>query len=158
MIHPSQIQPGSRVRLHLAIRLADGTVAESSFDDEPLDIVIGAGALVPGLELALYGLRPGQRQTVTLHPEQAFGTHDPEAVGWLPRDRFPADMNLEPGALVGFTGTGDSENPEAEEVAALVIAVEAERIQIDFNHPLAGKPIIFESEILAVEPPGVERE
>ncbi|HSH27347.1 MAG TPA: peptidylprolyl isomerase [Wenzhouxiangella sp.] len=150
MIHPSQIQPGSRVRLHLAIRLADGTVAESSFDDEPLDIVIGDGTLVRGLELALYGMRPGQQQTLTLHPEQAFGAHDPEAVGWLPRDRFPADMKLEPGTLVGFAGaegTGD------EEAAALVIAIEAERVQIDFNHPLAGKAIIFESEILSVEPP-----
>ena len=147
MIHPSQIQPGSRVRLHLAIRLADGTVAESSFGDEPLEIVIGAGTLAPGLELALYGMRPGQRQTLTLHPEQAFGNRDPEAIGWLPRSRFPADMKLEPGALVGFTG------PAGEEVAALVVAAEADRVQIDFNHPLAGKPIIFESEILSVEPP-----
>jgi len=147
MIHPSQIQPGSRVRLHLALRLADGTVAESSFGDEPLEIVIGAGALAPGLELALYGMRPGQRQTLTLHPGQAFGNRDPEAVGWLPRSRFPANMKLEPGALVGFTG------PEGEEVAALVVAAEADRVQMDFNHPLAGKPIIFESEILSVEPP-----
>lgn len=147
MIHPSQIQPGSRVRLHLAIRLADGTVAESTFDDEPLELVIGDGTLVHGLEVALYGLRAGQRQTLTLAPAQAYGERDAEAVGWLPRERFPADMALQPGALVGFVG------PEGEEVAALVIAVEADRVQIDFNHPLAGKPIIFESEILSVEAP-----
>jgi FKBP-type peptidyl-prolyl cis-trans isomerase SlpA len=153
MIHPSQIQPGSRVRLHLAIRLADGTPAVSTFDDEPQELVIGDGALVHGLELALYGMRAGQRQTLTLRPEQAYGPRDPEAVGWLPRERFPAEMQLQPGALVGFAG------PEGEEVAALVIAVEPERVQIDFNHPLAGKPIIFESEILSVEPPaGVPEE
>lgn len=147
MIHPSQIQPGSRVRLHLAIKLTDGTVAESTFNDEPLDIIIGDGTLVQGLEVALYGMRPGHTQSLTLHPSQAFGEHDPAAVGWLPREQFPADMQLVPGALVGFTGTGE------EEVAALVIAVEDDRVQIDFNHPLAGKPIIFESEILSVEPP-----
>lgn len=147
MIHPSQIQPGSRVRLHLAIRLVDGTVAESTFDDAPLDLVIGAGPLVHGLEVALYGLRAGQRQTLTLTPLQAYGERDVEAVGWLPRERFPADMPLRPGALVGFAGS------QGEEVAALVIAVEAERVEIDFNHPLAGKAIIFEAEILSVEAP-----
>lgn len=147
MIHPSQIQPGSRVRLHVAIKLANGTVAESTFDDEPLELVIGDGTLVHGLEVALYGLRAGQRQTLTLAPVQAYGERDAEAVGWLPREQFPAGMILQPGALVGFVG------PEGEEVAALVIAVEAERVQIDFNHPLAGKPIVFESEILCVEPP-----
>lgn len=147
MIHPSQIQPGSRVRLHLAIRLANGTVAESTFGDEPLDLVIGDGTLVHGLEVALYGMRAGQRQTLTLAPAQAYGERDADAVGWLPRAEFPADMSVAPGALVGFTG------PQQEEVAALVLAVEADRVQIDFNHPLAGKPIVFESEILSVEPP-----
>ena len=147
MIHPAQIQPGSRVCLHLALKLADGTVAESTFEGEPLECVIGDGTLVYGLELALYGMRPGQRQTLTLHPDQAYGAHDAEAVGWMPREQFPADMVLQPGTLVGFVGPND------EEVAALVLAVEAERVQIDLNHPLAGKPIIFESEILSVEPP-----
>lgn len=147
MIHPSQIQPGSRVRLHLAIKLANGMVAETTFDDDPLEIVIGDGALVQGLEIALYGMRPGQKQSLTLTPEQAYGKHDPVAVGWIPRDRFPIDMQLQPGALVGFQGD------DGEEVAALVLVVEAEQVQIDFNHPLAGKPIIFESEILSVEPP-----
>jgi FKBP-type peptidyl-prolyl cis-trans isomerase SlpA len=147
VIHSSQIQPGSRVRLHLALKLADGTVAESTFDAEPVELVIGDGTLVHGLEVALYGMRSGQHQTLTLHPDQAYGVRDPEAVGWLPRAQFPADMPLQPGTLVGFVG------PEGEEVAALVLAVEAGRVQIDFNHPLAGKPIIFESEILSVEPP-----
>ncbi|MFN2309890.1 MAG: peptidylprolyl isomerase [Gammaproteobacteria bacterium] len=147
MIHPAQIQPGSRVRLHLSLTLSNGTVAESSFDGAPLELVIGDGSLVHGLELALYGLRAGQRQTLTLHPEQAYGAHDPEALGWLPRAQFPAGMVLQPGALVGFTG------PQGEEVAALVTAVEADRVQIDFNHPLAGKPLVFEVEILAVAPP-----
>jgi FKBP-type peptidyl-prolyl cis-trans isomerase SlpA len=135
------------VRLHVALKLVDGTVAESTFDSEPLQLTIGDGTLVHGLEVALYGMRPGQHQTLTLHPDQAYGARDPEAVGWLPREQFPADMPLQPGTLVGFVG------PQGEEVAALVLAVEAGRVQIDFNHPLAGKPIIFETEILTVEPP-----
>lgn len=147
MIHPSQIQPGSRVRLHLAVRLPDGTVAESTFGDDPLELVIGDGTLIAGLEVALYGMRAGQCQTLTLHPDQAYGRRDPQALGWVPRAQFPADMQLQPGALVGFQG------PDDEEIAVVVTAVEAERVQLDFNHPLAGQPIIFESEILSVEPP-----
>ena len=73
-----------------AVPAADASVlavAESTFDDEPVELVIGDGTLVHGLEVALYGMRAGQRQTLTLAPVQAFGERDPEAVGWLPREQ-----------------------------------------------------------------------
>ena len=68
-----QITVGSRVTLHFALRLSDGWVAESSFDGEPVSFVMGDGTLDKGLELALYGLKTGDRQTLTLMPGQAFG-------------------------------------------------------------------------------------
>ena len=79
------IDVGSTVTLHLALTLEDGTVAESTFDDEPLTFTMGDGTLVRGLELGLYGLRPGDTQRLTLHPEQAFGLRDPDKVHRLPR-------------------------------------------------------------------------
>lgn len=142
-----QIGPGSRVRLHLSLTLADGTVAESTFDQEPLALVIGDGTLIEGLELALYGMRAGERQRLTLHPDQAFGKRDPGKVHWLPRAEFPPDMTLEPGVIIGF------ESAAGEEIPGAVLAVEGDRVQVDFNHPLAGHPVIFECEILDVQPP-----
>ena len=144
---PWQIEHGSRVRMHLSLTLADGTVAESTFGDEPLEFVMGDGTLVEGLELALFGLRAGERQKLTLHPDQTFGARDPAKVHWLPRSEFPADMALEPGLIVGF------ESDQGEELPGAVLAVEGDRVQVDFNHPLAGHPVIFECEILDVQPP-----
>jgi FKBP-type peptidyl-prolyl cis-trans isomerase SlpA len=146
VIHPSQIQPGSRVTLHLSIALTDGMVAESTFGDEPLVFVIGDGTLINNLEIALYGMCAGDKQCLKLLPEQAFGNRDPANVHWLARDQFPADMMLEPGVIVGFS------MPDGEEVPGSVVEAGDSNIKVDFNHPLAGHVIIFECEILDVKP------
>lgn len=142
-----QILGGSRVTLHFALRLADGMVAESSFDGEPVSFVMGDGTLDEGLELALYGLREGERQTLTLMPGQAFGMRDDEAIGILPKGRFPEDMPLERGQIIAFTGA------EGEEIPGAILEVGAENVRVDFNHPLAGREIEFEVQVLSVENP-----
>jgi FKBP-type peptidyl-prolyl cis-trans isomerase SlpA len=147
VIHPSQIQPGSRVRLHVSIALADGTVAETTFDDEPLEFVVGDGTLISNLEVAIYGMRKGDQQRLRLWPEQAFGERDLDNVHVIAREQFPANMTLEPGVIVGFS------MPDGEEVPGSVIEAGDERVKIDFNHPLAGHAIVFECEVLDVEPP-----
>ena len=143
-----QITIGSKVTMHFALRLADGTVVDSSFDNEPISFVVGDGTLDQGLELALIGLRAGDRQTLTLMPGQAFGTRDEAALQWVERDRFPADMKLEEGQIIGFSG-----EREEDDRAGAVIAIEDQRVRMDFNHPLAGREIEFEVEILSVEHP-----
>ena len=141
---PSDIHPGSHVRLHVRLSLAEGTVVEDTFGEEPLAFTVGDGTLAPGLELGLYGLRAGERERLTLHPEQAFGPHDPARVHWLPRDRFPPDIRPEPGLVIEFDAAGTP-------VPGIVLAVEGDRVQVDLNHPLAGKPVIFECEVLEVD-------
>lgn len=136
---------GSRVRLHFALRLADGMVAESSFDDEPLTFVLGDESLDQALEFALLGLKPGDRQVLTLEPGQAFGHRDAEAIQWLAADQFPQDMALETGEVIGFS------DPEGVEVAGIILERDDQRVKVDFNHPLAGREIEFEVEILSVE-------
>jgi len=142
-----QITIGSKVTLHFALRLADGTLADSSFDNEPVSFVVGDGALDKGLELALIGLRAGERQTLTLMPGQAFGARDEAALQWVERDRFPPHMALEEGQIIGFSGQA------GEDVAGAVIEIQEQRVRVDFNHPLAGREIEFEVKILSVEEP-----
>lgn len=149
MIHPSQIQPGSRVTLHLSITLADGTVVENTFDDEPLEFVIGDGTLIDNLELALYGMRKGERQSLRLWPDQAYGERVPDNIHAIPRERFPDEMSLEAGTIVGFS------TPDGDEVPGSVVEVADSDVQVDFNHPLAGHAIVFACEILAVAPPEI---
>jgi FKBP-type peptidyl-prolyl cis-trans isomerase SlpA len=138
------ISPESTVTLHLSLTLEDGTVAESTFDDEPLTFTLGDGSLVEGLELGLYGLHPGDTQRLNLFPEQAFGLRDPEKVHRLPRVDFPADMALEPGCIIGF------DTPEGEELPGMIVSTDDTSVEVDFNHPLAGRVVIFDVEIIDV--------
>ncbi|MGB5260999.1 MAG: FKBP-type peptidyl-prolyl cis-trans isomerase [Gammaproteobacteria bacterium] len=140
----------STVTLHLSLSLEDGTVAESTFGGEPLTFTLGDGTLDYGLELGLYGLVSGAKQRLTLDPGQAFGQRDPGRVHTLPRETFAADMQLEPGMIIGF------ETEAGEELPGAVLEVDKETVQVDFNHPLAGRTILYEVEILDVVPAEVE--
>ena len=133
--------------MHFSLKLADGMPVESSYDDEPITFVVGDGTLDKGLELALIGLRPDDRQVLTLMPGQAFGQRDAAAVQMLPRSEFPADMPLAPGQIIGFTAQN------GEELAGAVLEVGQDQVKVDFNHPLAGREIVFDVHILAVENP-----
>ena len=145
--HAAQIGPGSRVRLHFSITLEDGTVADDTFAEQPIDVVLGEGTLHPGLEQPLIGLRQGEHRTFHLMPEQAFGYADPEAVHILNRSEFPEDMELQPGTIINFT------TPAGHEIPGMVKAVAADTVTVDFNHPLAGHELTFSVKILEVAEP-----
>ena len=138
------IGTGSMVKLHFTIALEDGTVAVSTFNDQPVELIIGQGDLQEWLERALYGLNPGDSRTLRIPPERGFGLHDPQAQYVLARDEFPAQLPIEPGVIIEFT------TPRGDEVAGLIKSVTDREVEVDFNHPLAGHEITFSVEILAV--------
>ena len=140
------ISPESTVTLHLSLGLEDGTVAESTFEGEPLTFIMGDGTLVEGLELGLYGLQAGTNQRLVLEPEQAFGLHDSAKLHQLPRAEFPTELALEPGIIIGF------DTPSGEELPGMIVSLTDETVEVDFNHPLAGRVVVFEVEIIAVVP------
>ena len=140
------ISPESTVTLHLSLSLEDGTVAESTFEDEPLTFTMGDGTLEEGLELGLYGLKVGDTQRLILEPGQAFGLHDPAKLHQLSRSEFSTDLELEPGVIIGF------DTPTGEELPGTIISLTDELVDIDFNHPLAGRVVVFEVEIITVVP------
>jgi FKBP-type peptidyl-prolyl cis-trans isomerase SlpA len=141
----ARVAPGRRVTLHLALSLPDGTEALSTFGEEPLSFVMGDGTLTEGLELSLYGLRAGDREALELDPEQAFGLRDESLIQTLPRSDFPPDMTLEPGYILAFT------TPSGDEVAGQVLEVGGQQVELDFNHPLAGRHLHLRAQILSVD-------
>ena len=141
------IGPGCRVTMHFTITLEDGTVADTSREGEPLTFTMGDGSLIEGLELALYGLKAGDRQVVTLDPREAFGFPDPDNVHRLPLGEFPANMPPEEGLIVAFS------TPSGEEIPGAIVEVGEDEVTVDFNHPLAGHEIVFDTEIIAIQPP-----
>lgn len=140
----SIIQPGSEVIMHFTILLEDGTVAETSEGDEPLRFTLGDGTMIEGLELALLGLKPGDKQSLKIPPGNAYGFSDPQYIYPVERAEFPQDMALKKGVIISFA------TPDDEEVPGMVMEVGEKQVTIDFNHPLAGHEITFDVEILEV--------
>lgn len=140
------IAHGSMCVLHLEIRLPDGTLALSTRGEAPLSLTLGDGTLTPGLEDLLLGLTTGQSARLLAHGNDLYGPHDPEAIHWLPLADFPPGQATAPGQIVAF-GT-----PGGHELAGLVLEVAGDQVRVDLNHPLSGRPLDIEVEILAVTP------
>ncbi len=138
------IEQGSEVLMHFTLALADGTVVDGSEQGGPLRFVAGDGTLETGLEELLYGMRAGDKACFNLAPGQAFGEPDPTNVHSMPRSEFPADMALQEGAVVEFTTPGGAAVP------GTVLELAEDSVMVDFNHPLAGRQLTFEVEILEV--------
>ena len=140
----SKIRGGSRVTMHFSITLEDGTVAEDSFDGEPLEFTMGDGSLNEGLELGLYGMKAGEEETLTMSPEQTFGDHDPDNIHEMPRGDFEQELLLEEGMIIGFT------TPAGDEVPGMIRQVGDEVVKVDFNHPLAGHELVYRVKVIDV--------
>ena len=138
------IQPGSEVVMHFSITLEDGTVADSTEGEEPLQFVMGDQTLIEGLELALYGLKVGDKQNLTIEPENAYGYPDAENIHTMQREDFPEDMEIKKGIIVGFA------TPAGDEFPGTVTEVGEKQVTVDFNHPIAGHEIVFDVEILEI--------
>ena len=140
-----QIAHGSTVTMHLSLSLTDGTEALSTFGEDPLQFTMGDSTLQPDMEYALFGLKPGDEQTLTLTAEQAYGPHDENLIQQVPRNSFPDSMEPERGQIVAFTTEDGGEAP------GLILAVTDQYVEVDFNHPLSGKEIVYRVQILQVE-------
>jgi FKBP-type peptidyl-prolyl cis-trans isomerase SlpA len=138
-----RIGTGSRVTLHFAIKLDDGAQVDSTFDKQPATFTVGDGSLLPGFEQTLFGLKSGDQRSFTIAPEQGFGQTNPQNVQVIARSQF-AKMELSEGLLIIFNDAANAELP------GVVKAFDEERVTIDFNHPLAGKQLIFDVLIIQV--------
>ncbi|MEN8175952.1 MAG: peptidylprolyl isomerase [Pseudomonadota bacterium] len=147
MAEAPRIEPGSRVRMHLHLSLRDGTVALSTFGEEPLAFTLGDGTLLPTLETALLGLAAGSEHTWTLGPGDAYGPREESLVQVMPATDFGDNLAPEPGQIIAFS------LPSGEETTGTVVSMDDDRITVDFNHPLAGRDLIMHVEILSVQQP-----
>lgn len=139
------IGPDTRVTLHFAIKLQNGDVVDSTFDKAPATFTVGDGNLLPGFEQALFGLEAGAKTSLTVPPERGFGQPNDGNLQTMARDDF-SDMELSPGLLIIFSDAAGGEMP------GVVKSYDDEQVIIDFNHPLAGRVLTFDVEILAIEP------
>lgn len=140
-----RIGPDRQVTLHFALKLENGEVVDSTEGKAPATFTVGDGNLLPGFEVALYGFKAGDKRSLQIEPENAFGQPNPQNVQVMPRGQFQ-DMELSEGLLIIFNDAANAELP------GVVKAFDEQQVTIDFNHPLAGKRLNFEVEIIEVRP------
>ena len=148
IIQPNEeirIQAGSKVELHFSVSIENGIEIDNTRGrDEPVSLVIGDGNLLEGFEKALFGLRAGDRRTVHLPPEDAFGQWNPENIQIFDTVKFEQRPII--GHMIEF------EDKAKASLFGVVKSVNEDTTEIDFNHPLAGKNITFEVEIFKDTP------
>jgi peptidylprolyl isomerase len=139
-----KVENGKTVKMHYEGKLEDGTLFDTSQGKEPLEFVFGAGSIIPGLERELEGLDVGDKKEVFVAAKDAYGETNPEATQKVEMSQFPSNITPEVGMqLMAQT--------EAAEMPVTITEVAEEYVIVDFNHPLAGKNLIFNVEIVDVQ-------
>ncbi|HEY66351.1 MAG TPA: peptidylprolyl isomerase [Caldilineae bacterium] len=139
-----QAKQGDTVRVHYTGRLEDGTIFDTSIHREPLEFTIGADEVIPGFEQAVIGMNPGEVKTVVIPAEDAYGPHRQDMVLTVRRDQFPVGIQPEIGQQfqVGLEGGGT--------ILVMVTEVSEDTVTLDANHPLAGKDLTFDIELVEI--------
>jgi len=140
----SEAKSGDTVRINYTGKLTDGTQFDSSQGREPLEFQVGSGQIISGLDREVEGMKVGDKQTVTVPAEEAYGVHDAAKVQKIPRDALPPELEPQQGMQL------QAQTPQGGQVALIVTAVEEQEITVDANHPLAGKDLIFEIEMVEI--------
>src|SRR4051812_41464291 len=141
---PDVVQDGAVVSLAYTLKLANGEIIDYSEVDDPLEYLHGAENIIPGLERELTGLHVGDSKEVEVQPADAYGDYDPDEVEVVERSMLPKDMPLQLGTVLAIQ---DDEGNLSE---AIVRAISAKDVTLDFNHPLAGQKLFFSVQVLGV--------
>jgi FKBP-type peptidyl-prolyl cis-trans isomerase 2 len=137
------ITQGSTVEVHYTGRFIDGEVFDSSEGKDPLQFQIGSGQIIPGFETAIMGKNIGEKVSVTIAPDQAYGQLREDLVIEVPLDKMPGTVEV--GQLLQADG-GDGQI-----VQVIVKEIKEEVIVIDGNHPLAGQELLFDIEVVSIQ-------
>jgi len=140
----SKAKKGDVVKVHYKGKLNSGEQFDSSEGREPLEFTVGAGQMIAGFDEAIPGMNVGEKKTVTIAPEKAYGKKNAEAIIEFPKSNVPADMKLEPGMKLHLRNTA------GQPVPVIVTEVKDEIVILDANHELAGKELTFEIELVEI--------
>ena len=141
----AEIKDGDTVRIHYTGALKDGTTFDSSEGRDPLEFVVGAGHIIKGLDAALPGMQAGEKKTVSIDCADAYGPVNPALHQGVPRDAIPDDSPLEVGMQLQM------QTPQGQPMPVTVTGIDDEQVMLDANHPLAGRDLVFDFEVVSVE-------
>jgi len=140
----TQAKPGDTLHLHYKGTLDDGSVFDSSEGREPLSFELGTGQIIPGLEAGVTGMEVGEKRTVRVEAADAYGEHMPERMQAVDRKDVPDHIPTDPGTQLQV------QTQDGQAMNVTIAEVTDEQLILDANHPLAGKALTFDVELVEI--------
>jgi peptidylprolyl isomerase len=140
----SNAKAGDTVKIHYTGTLDDGTQFDSSAGREPLEFELGSGQVIPGFDKAVEGMAVGEQKKINIAADDAYGQRNEQMVQDVPRSQLPADLMPQEGMAL------QAQQPDGNVVNLTVTAVSEDAITVDANHPLAGKDLNFDIELVSI--------
>jgi peptidylprolyl isomerase len=141
-----QAKEGDKVKVHYHGRLRNGETFDSSEGRAPLEFTVGAGQMIKGFDEGVKGMQVGDKKTVEIGADEAYGQREAGNMIEFPNDQFPEGMNPEPGMQLMLS------NGEGQQFPVVVAEVKENSVILDANHPLAGQDLVFDIEMVDIEP------
>lgn len=138
------VKNGDTVRVHYHGRLTNGTTFDSSEGRDPLEFQVGAGMVIKGFDNGVVDMVPGDKKTLNIPVEEAYGPKNEELIMDFPKQNIPEDLNPQVGMELQMS------NPQGQVFPVKVTAISSEFITLDANHPLAGEPLVFDIELVEI--------
>ena len=139
-----QVQSGDKVKVHYNGRLTNGETFDSSEGRQPLEFEVGSGMVIKGFDEGVAGMKVGDKKTLNIPFDEAYGPKNPEMIIEFPKEKFPTDMELEVGTPLVMTGGS------GEQFQVVVSQVKESSVLLDANHPLAGQDLVFDIELVEI--------
>jgi FKBP-type peptidyl-prolyl cis-trans isomerase 2 len=140
----TEVKSGDTVAIHYTGTLKDGTTFDSSEGRDPLEFQVGSGQIIPGLDTALPGMTVGDKKTVEVACDNAYGPMNPEMRQAVPREGIPDNIPLQLGTQLQM------QTPDGQAMPVTVVDVDESTVTLDANHPLAGKDLTFDIELVKI--------
>lgn len=141
----SEAKKGDHVKVHYTGKLTSGEQFDSSAGREPLAFTVGAGQMIKGFDDAIPGMVVGDKKTINIAPEHAYGEKNEEAIIEFPLSNIPEGMKLEPGMKLQL------QNEAGQPIPVVVTEVKDDVVMLDANHELAGKELVFDIELVEIK-------
>jgi peptidylprolyl isomerase len=142
----SKAKKGDNVKVHYKGTLTSGEQFDSSEGREPLAFTVGAGQMIKGFDEAIPGMSVGEKKTINISPENAYGEKNNEAIIEFPKANIPEGMKLEPGMKLQL------QNQQGQPIPVTVTEIKDDVVVLDANHELAGKELVFDIELVDIKP------
>lgn len=140
----TKVKDGNTVKVHYTGKLEDGEVFDTSKSRSPMEFTIGKKQVIQGFEQAVIGMEPGESKTTKIPVDKAYGMHRKELVQEVSRDQLPKELQPKVGQRL------EAHKPDGQTVVFTVTNVSGENVTLDANHPLAGKDLVFEIQLIEI--------